>query len=81
MAPCGHHVEFLVGVINIDVSRKAAAKGSPEVLLSVPANDKYKLAETGPPRVENRIVKNRLAAGADGLHLFQSAVAGADAGG
>ena len=81
VAPRRHHVELLVGVINLDVLRKTAPKHLAEVLLNAPANDENKLPEAGPLRVENCVVKHRLAAGSDRFHLFQSAVAGADAGG
>ena len=58
-----------------------APKEVPKVLLKAPADDENELLEAGPLSVEDRVVKDRLAAGSDGLHLFQSAVAGADSGG
>src|ERR1035441_8449595 len=81
VTPRRHHVELLEGVIDVDVPRETAAKGLPEILLDLPANDEDELSEAGLLRIKHRVVQNRLAARADGLHLFQSAVTGADASG
>ena len=81
VAPRRHHVECLEGVINIDVLREAAAEALTEVLLYLPANDEDELAKAGPLGVKHRVVQHGLAARADRLHLFQSAVTGANAGG
>jgi hypothetical protein len=63
------------------VLRETAPKEVPKLLLNAPADDENELLEAGPLRVEDRVVKDRLAAGSDGLHLFQSAVPRADSGG
>ena len=81
VVPRRHHVELLEGVINVDVLRKPAAKRLAEILLDLPANDENELAEAGPLRVKDRVIQDRLAARADGLHLFQSAVTAPDTGG
>ena len=75
------HVQFLKGVVDVDVLRKPAAKRLAEILVDLRANNENELVEAGPFRVIDSEVQHSLAAGADGLHLFQSAVAGADAGG
>src|ERR1035437_2526905 len=80
VAPGWHHIEFLEGVVNVDVLRETAAEGFAEVLLDLSAADENDLAEAGPLGIENGVIQHRLAAWADGVHLFQSAVTGADSG-
>ena len=79
--PWWNHIKLLEGVTHIDMPGEAAAEAVPEVLLNAPANNEDELAEAGSLRVEDSVIQDGLAARADRLHLFQSAVTGADAGG
>src|ERR1035437_456917 len=80
VAPRRHHVKFLEGIIYVEVFGETAAEGFAKVVLYLPAEDEDELAKARPLRVIDRVVQDRLAARSDGVHLFQSAVAGADAG-
>ena len=76
-----HHIQFLEDVIDVDVLRKPAAHRLAEIPVDLAANNENELAETGLLRVIDSEIQHSLAAGADGFHLFQSAVTGANAGG
>ena len=49
--------------------------------LDVVADDEHHLAEPAAQRVEDAVVNDRLAVRADRVHLFQTAIAAAHAGG
>ncbi len=74
-------IEFLKSVIHLDAVFEARADNFAERLFDVVADDEHKLAEAGAQRVEDGIINDGFAAGADGINLFQTAVTAAHAGG
>ena len=74
-------VEFLEDEFDGHALFEAAANGLLERIGHALANDEHDLAETGAEGVEDGIVEDGFAARADGVDLFEAAVAAAHAGG
>ncbi len=81
MVAGGEGVERLEGVVDGEGAGVARADGGAKLGLEVAADDKEHAVKSGPAGVVDGVIEHGLARGADGIDLFEAAVAGAHAGG
>lgn len=77
----GEAVEFLKGVVDLDAGFKAAADLLFKFSFKIPAYDEDDIAEASFDGVEYGVFDESLTVGTERIHLFETAIAAAHAGG